>query len=504
MQACPNDQCPHRKLTGQRAAFEGDRTHCSDCDAALVAVEGEDAPDEAPAARPVAPSGRGRRLAVSLAVVAAFEAIRRAPSPVLSEHFLDDRGADFLLQVSALDSAQGSVLSAFVTVELVALLVPTLRRRRHDHPATRRKLTAASWCLALFFCASQGWAAMQAADSYGMDDSGRPWLLASYAAAPLAVALGLKVLDRFGFGGPWPWVAGWGLAAFLTEEATRWVRLGDLAPGHVVVKAAWVVAWGALGWWLLRRRFEVAAGVDAKAPVAAYRGAATGDSVPLSLRAPLWGTFPISIAAAVVLIPSRLQALVPSFAPASDALGASPWTRAVTLTLVALALSWLFARLPTSLRRMEERLTALGLRPDGTSVALARAQGASLRMALAAGALTLVGGVAGFPAVDLTLGVYALTLVAMGLDLVGEWRANGALGPLAPLLRDQRVWLADATAAVLERGGVPAFVRHANYHQLAWWGAPQAPAVVMVPSDRVDEARALLEEREAGSGELPS
>lgn len=57
MQACPNDQCPHRTLTGRRAAFEGDRTHCSDCDAALVAVDGEDAPDEAPAAQPAAPSG---------------------------------------------------------------------------------------------------------------------------------------------------------------------------------------------------------------------------------------------------------------------------------------------------------------------------------------------------------------------------------------------------------------------------------------------------------------
>lgn len=137
-------------------------------------------------------------------------------------------------------------------------------------------------------------------------------------------------------------------------------------------------------------------------------------------------------------------------------------------------------------------------------MAIARAQGASLRMVLVAGALTLIGGVAGLPAADLTLGVFALTLVAMGLDLVGEWRANGRHGALAPLLRDQRVWLADATAAVLERGGVPAFVRQANYHQIAWWGAPQAPAVVMVPGGRVDEARALLEEREAGSGELPS
>lgn len=498
MQACPNDECPHRKLTGQRAVFEGAREHCSDCETALVTVESEE-PAEVPAATPVVPSGRGRRLAVSLVITAGLELASRAEASLVSEeHFVDPGGFDAFGNVSALSSARASVIAAFLYVELVALLVPWLRRRRHDHPVTRRRLTIAAGLVALLTSASQGWALCMAGDAYGMDDAVRSQLLATFAAAPLVIFLAAWAIGRFGLGGPWPWLVAGSFAAMLGDRVVWWVRSWGLDAGRVAAEGVWIVAWGALGGWFLRRRFESTVSAGAKGPKAAYRGGPSDHGqMPLSLRAPLWGTAPLWMSAALIVALPGVRPYIPSVAPVSEALQRDPWARAGALTLVALALTELFARLPTSLRRIDERLAPLGLRAAGASAtALARARAATRRMVLAAGALVLAGGVAGIQASDLTLGVYTLTIVAIALDLVGEWRALGRLGPLAPVQHDQRVWLADATAAVLERAGVPAFVRSANYRQLAWWAAPQAPVAVMVPVDRLDEARALLEGEE--------
>ncbi len=507
MRVCPNNLCPHRKLTGERASFDSDRERCSDCDAILVASDG--APTSAEPHPPAMSSRPVRPALVTLGVLAAIEAARHVPSPfVSSEYFLDDETFRALSNTSVLHSAIASAASAFAFVEGVALLIPALRRKRHDHPATRRTMTKVAWALTAFMTLSQGYAYTQYAGSLGMSESVDRPFIASFLLGPIALWVAVRVLDRWGIGGGWPTVLIGSIGAALAGNVVLCVRQQILAPSAIALLLALYAGWVALGWWFQRRRFERDAEVEtADLSPAAYRepGVAVA-KVRLKFRAPLWGTAPLAAGAVLTTAGPQLQALhLPGVVRLNEMLDASPWHRAGAQAAIALLMLAVFARLPTSLRQADARLAALGMRPGASSAkAIARAATATRAMMLGACALALLGGFSHLPYVDLMTGVSLLTATALGLDLADEWRAFSRHGALAPLLREQRVWLADATAALLEREGVPAFVRSANYHQLAWWGAPQAPAVVMVPADRLDEARAIIEPDDAPAREAPA
>lgn len=496
MRVCPNNDCPHRKLTGERAAFDPDREHCSDCDATLVASD--DQPTGQRSLPPAKSAGLLRRGLVTLGVAAAIEAARQTPSPFLSpEHFMGDGTFEVIRDVSTVNTAIASAVSAFVMVEMVAMLIPALRRRRHDHPRTRRRMTMVAWALAVLMALSQGYAYAEYGSGHGMSETVDLPFIASFLVGPIALWVAVRVLDRWGIGGGWPVVLIGSSAAALVVNLVSLVRQQVVTPAALALHLALYAGWAALGWRFQRRRFER----DAEAETtelnpSAYRGeGTTTTTLRLRFRAPLWGTVPLATAAVIDAVLPQLRVLrIPGAVGLEETLSGSPWLRAGMHTLVVLVMFAVLPRLPTSLRHADERLAALGMRRGVSSAeAIARASKATRTMMLAGCALTLLGGIANLPLVGLTTGLTVLAVTAFALDLADEWRAYSRHGALTPVLREQRVWLADATAALLEREGVPAFVRSANYHQLVWWGAPQAPAVVMVPVERRDEALAIIE-----------
>ncbi len=508
MRVCPNHDCPHRKLTGERAAFESDREHCSDCDATLVASD-EEAVEERPPP-PAKPTGLVRRALVTLGVMAAIEVARETPSPFLSpEHFMGDGTFEVIRDVSTVNQATASAISAFVTVEAVSILIPALRRRRHDHPKTRQRMTMVAWALTMFMTLSQGYAYAQYGMSHGMSEGVDLPFTASFLAGPIALWAAVRVLDRWGIGGGWPMVLIGSSAAPLVVDLASLVRQQVITPAGLALHLCLYAGWAALGWRFLRRRFER----DAEAATAdlgpsAYRSeATTATTLRLRFRAPLWGTVPLAAAVAIFTIFQQLRDLhTPGAAGLIETLNGNPWLHTGCCSLVALGMLALLPRLPTSLRHADQRLAALGMRSGVSSAeAIARAAKATRAMMLAGCVLILLGDIANLPRFGPMTGLTTLAVTALALDLVDEWRAFSRHGALTPVLREQRVWLADATASLLEREGVPAFVRSANYHQIAWWGAPQAPAVVMVPVDRRDEALAIIEPAdEAPTDEAPT
>ncbi|MDB4932673.1 MAG: hypothetical protein JWM10_5157, partial [Myxococcaceae bacterium] len=355
MRTCPNVECPHRTLTGQRAAFADDRERCSDCESVLLVGAAEEEAEPAP---PAAPSNRRWRALATAGVIGAFEVARRVPSPFLSsDQFLDDESFAVVAGISPLAVAVSSAASAFVVVEVVAMVIPALRRRRHDHPAARGAMTAAAWALAAFLTLSQAWFYAEIAVRQGMSETACAPYAASFVAGLAALFAVVRALEGRTLGGVWPALIAWSLGATMVDHVATLLLGVDLSPGRAAAQLALVAAWVALGRYFLRRRFGlVAASARPGLATAVYRETVAREGVAMTLRAPLWGAVPLTLAALTPNVLRFLQAMhVGRAGELVASWDASPWLRAGVDAAFALGVMALFARLPTSLRTADAR-----------------------------------------------------------------------------------------------------------------------------------------------------
>jgi len=300
MSFCPNPECRHRQRTGKPAEFREGITTCPDCASALV----EENPVK-PAERPPCPPPLRRRILFSLAVAAVLWLAMLIPPPFVFLGALQD-AFDWTLIETALNTGPLSrgpnpFLIGFVLVEIVALLVPRLRRRRHGDAPVRGKLNIASLALGVvvsmlgaysiaLYIESVGWYGLGPAAVENPGWAFRLGFMLVSAAGTCLYVVAAQLINRFGVGSGFAVV----ILTFMLSEVPPllfliWHYLADGALSPLAVLVLCAAAAGAFAgvWWFLH----------------------LPDKHPgkLPLRLPTCGLFPLELAFLIMIAPVTLN-----------------------------------------------------------------------------------------------------------------------------------------------------------------------------------------------------
>lgn len=346
------------------------------------------------------------------------------------------------------------VLLAYVIVHLIARLPPLWRRR--FTPPGRRVFSLAVVLVTLGIVVTSFWE--QLADSRGMGERS-----ADQIAALLGV--GAALLANLGLVGL-AWLVnarglGNGFAVVLASEMlARWVgRLSsDYALDYLPLALATLVA--------------------AAFPLALLRWRLGGAEGRARVETPSSGDAPLSVwQIGLALLGARLIG-APLDLDFFQRLRSIPVEIALSLALMPLW-AWLFAR--PSL--VAAAAAAAGLRPPSRADAM-RAAVVAFYFFLGLGVVRFFGGLS---LADVSLATVAAATL---LDVLGEARARRRLLALAATLH--HIQRASLVEHVLGRAGIDFHLRSRNVRALLSFFGPYAPVQVLVPPERVDEARALL------------
>jgi hypothetical protein len=387
----------------------------------------------------------GRLLITAFAITAAVLATR-LDLPGVDGQMLRAlaQGADPGRHVGALALGLAPMFFAFVLVELAALIVPAWRRRRRDQ-ARRRPFTLAAILLGVVLAVAQGWALtvwMEHLDVVDAPGALSRWtIVLSLVGGTLLLVVLASLIERRGFGPGWPVIA---LAVELVDVVAA-IRdpagpVGVELAGQVATLAC--TAWLAIG--LARVRLAAA---------------------PAPVRLPAGGILPVAWFPLLGLV-------VVAFALPGDLLEtwreADGWfaTRPLVLVAGVAALGLLVHALMHGRRPRLVASTVLGTL--GLVVLVL---------------VDLAGGGRGMP-------LFAALAGATLADFLGDlWARRHALTELAVF---QDVQAAEAVAARLGAAGIAASLTAGHYRALARPFGPYAPVRLRVPTDRLEQARAVL------------
>lgn len=418
-----------------------------------------------------------RRLVVSVGAGAASLLAFSIPVPGLTERgremaaIVGMRRADSLT-MGALGLSP--IVSAFVAVELAALIVPAWRRLRVGSPGERRRLAVASWILAAVFAPLQAFFVAGVAEAGHLSDS--PYaLVALLPAAVLAYGALALLVDTFGLGN--------GIAVLLVAEGLRRLYLGGqiwitydsttdrLLPMVVLLGAfAWLCARLLSGRWGKER---------------------SKDQLPV----PTCGVMPAQWASVLLAVVVGASEIFPSLNAPAERMKPEGDLRVVAVLGLLLVLVPLCAFLFNRPAAVESARARAGIPMERREVLR------QLRRAtLASGLLLLL--VAGLPwactalGLPLTMsGVPLLLLVAMAMDLKEEWRARAHLGPLVPVWPLHQLYAVGPLLEVLSRAGIEAHARSLRARSLYQFFGPYMPVQLLVAPESAERAQGLLRER---------
>lgn len=398
------------------------------------------------------------RVAVSVGVVAATLGAAWLTVPGLDAALIASSGMD-RTQVSVVSLGIVPWVTASVLVELGALTRRSWRAMRVGGPTARAPLDRAVRSVWLAVCIVQGFALATAFEAMGIGftplvvEPGWPFrvvVVLSLTAGSALVRLGIDVIDRWGFGNGFAVLLGWPLLASTVQGVALPVLIRDehvalLVPTLVAVVGYVGLAVALIRGWLGPRLVAFApAGV---VPATFAAGIATTATV----IDPALPWLPVALAAGVALTPLFIVAFdrpevvaLATGRPADEVRALVPTATWIGIAVVAALL--------------------LG-DPRGPAGALAPAAVGSVAIA---------------------------TVTAIGWDLRQEWLARRSLGAetaLATAWSFHRTHGVAPALAALAAAGIPAHVRGLAVRRLHQVFAPYVPIEVLVPSDRVDEAR---------------
>lgn len=436
------------------------------------------------AARRWTPGGRfpWRRLAVTLLGPAALIIGARLTLPGLDElavaHVV---GGELGIAFSVLSLGVGPIITAFVLVEIVALLVPALRWRRHD-PIGRVRLGQAVAMIALVAALAQGFFVatyLESLDRFGgmITIHGGPFrliVMASLATGTMLLAIVAGMIREHGLGN------GYGVllaSAWLIELISRFTHdpsrvpdvLGQGSGLGVITAIAIVVGTASLLRWRV----------------------AGGDREP-ALRGPTSGVLPINEALGLLYLASTLSA----FGVGEPLAATWRWIEKVTAEAwlvipIAAVLAWLWSWLLSRPAVVERVAMQAGLaRPARITWARATMLSGWCVVAIAAGwklaAETHTG------AAGLADPISWMIVTAVVLDVVADARAHRTRLVAAGVLH--QIQYAGVVERVLADAGIPHHLHASHLRTLLAFFGPFAPVVVMVPAEYGDAARIRLED----------
>ena len=441
-----------------------------------------------------------RRLAVTLITPLAVAVISRWPLPVMHLAALERMGADIDRTLyGPFAFGLNPIVTAFLAIEVVALIVPRWRPLRHGGLEKRARLRRLVRPVALALVALQTffffrW--MQRADTTFPGVSINPqstagWLvmLAALMAGPFVLLWLADLISKRGLGnGMSVLIAAAaipdsvaGLPALVRKRLDSGEQQQLVAP--LALTAMVIVALAA---------------ATARRPAEGWR-----ERPPRpTLLAPVSALLPLSVCFALLALPTQLAAFTQSAglgAAAQWLAGMSPAVAAVRFALLAalgVAFSWLFAR-PSLLAPAWLKYLRGGGTDDAHAEAsvLARAafQSALFRALAFLGALGFVvwldsGAKLAADAVTL------LVVACAALDVAGELRFRSAHREVAVLTAEHRLYAVGPVLAALADAGIAHFPRALRHRTLlAFWG-PYLPVEILVSRSQADLARALLDQ----------
>jgi hypothetical protein len=396
--------------------------------------------------------------------------------------------------VSVVAMGINPLISAFLVVEMIAVLVPRWRRLRASGPAGRASLRRAGLVLTVLLAAMQGFFLSR---WMHQPFDVRPLMREGGIGSQFLVTLSLvggtffmialtELIDRYG--------VGCGISCFLAGKA-----LGDLADlavirirdlhGGVVTGAdlgkegLLVAVVAAASWWIL---------------TAHTRREPWQAPVPTSLRHPMSGVWPLTLAASLLAMPRQLAAFGLDVGALRDlAPGRPPYAFVYGgLVLVAgVVSSLIFYRrrllLPV-LGRLVKGAPETGL--DGPELVGRLTRAGLARTLIFLLVVTAIGGaLAAGPGRRWPEPIGIVLIVAVALDVIGEWRARRKHRRLVPVWPLNQVALVQPVLDALERAGIFALPRSAFHRALLQFFGPYVPVVLLVPEARATEARETVE-----------
>ena len=424
-----------------------------------------------------------RRLAVTLLAPVVLVIGGKLVLPGLNGDELEHvMGRDLGSSFSVVALGVGPIFVAFFLVELVALIVPRLRWRRHD-ALGRVALGQGVAVLAIVFALIQGYFMARYLESLGdgllgfgrhttiVERTGwqfRLLVMGSLASGTLVLAVVAGMIREHGLGN------GYGVVIVTST------LLGLVQP-YVAEPGAWpdlLTRGHLLGF------VTLTAIVIATANVLRWR-VATGERES-ALRMPVTGVAPLRDTAALVFLVMMLSALKfgDSFDDAAvwiSGLQRDPWL-AFGIVLVSIPIwAWLFSR-PSLVERVAMQA---GLdRP--TRAAWRRA---TLVSALLLGSVMVLWLVA--TRTDVSVGfaepVGAMIGAAVVLDMIADARAHRRR--LVPVGVLHQIQYAGVIERVLGDAGIPCHLHASHLRTLLAFFGPFAPAIIMVPEQFGETAR---------------
>ena len=426
-------------------------------------------------------SGWWLRLLVTLAGAAAAALSIMVPLPGINAAAFEQIGADSG-QFSIFAFGLRPMLTAFVLVEVVALLVPRWRRLRISGAAGRSRLAAATVILTLILAGMQAWFLVTWLASMG-DMPGTVALLATDALWPratvfLSLICGTLLLillaafvSRRGFGNGYVVVILGGMAheAYLLGKNYLAVGLSATTLGWLALFTAAVVGATSL---VLRLRVR-------------------GGESRLRLQLPTCGFVPLSwtvgLFALVGLLATMHLELPLTWLLRPDG-SMSPWLFLGVAALLAVGFSLLFS-LPV---RFESIVTLVSPKPAPrySSKVFWAATLASMVILVAMAGLYLFGqGKLPEAAPD----VLWLAIATAGImDIIADARARHRNSSLVAVWPIHRVQLTDVVIDALANRGIDAHAQGLYFRKLFYLFAPFVPILIMVAEDRAEEARSCL------------
>jgi hypothetical protein len=368
------------------------------------------------------------------------------------------------------------VLTAYIAVELVALLVPRWRRLRIGSPVERARLALPVALVSILFALAQAYIVASwfiqldqfpgdIGATFAVNDSIVFWrTFALVAAGPLALALLAHVVDRYGLGNGFAILLLAGLAHRLFDGA----RATDVPLAEQLALVLGLALTAALTAGILRWR-----------------------SGPARFRLPTAGLIPFQIGgqiAGILVFASLHQATgLAGVITWLQSLQTRPGLQLVILLGAGVALSWLFSR-PSRAGALAAALDPAASRRQWRGFA-----GATL---LSLAYLVALVGVAGLLGVWSPLLAGAMLSAALAtaavMDALADGRAWSRRDDLVPVWALHQVQRVDPIALALTRNGIDVHARGLYWRSLLHFFGPFAPIVLHVPSAQRAEAAAII------------
>ncbi len=528
MKHCPSPECPHRQRVGAPAEFYDGIERCSDCGTLLQNVSTE--PDEAPgAAVQPTPPALWRRLGVTLLAPLVLFVGSRIPLPGIDlgaieafdgqpRSILDPGVGGAPLNVLALGIHP--ILTAYLIVEIAAVVVRSWRPLRHGGFEGRAKLERATAVLAVLLAAFQGYGVVTFVEASGF--VARPGLgstlliLLSLAAGTSCLMLAARWIGRHGLINGF---AALTIAAFLQTDLVQLVRRIDpsepdplrpldvatLVVGIAILVGATLIALGVRWDRRARRGSEKASlvlaateppevGLDYRTSPARHQHREASLPIPAS------GTAPLESAASLLLFVSTLASLGLPVGNAAQALRTDDVYLPVYAALAA-GLTVFFAvlfndpaRVASVWARLEPR-RGEGAADAGSLERAARHQlrGAVLKTLALLAVVGIVWEVVGARVGWCPSKITILLATAVGADLVAEWRARTIAEQLVSVWPEHRPYALGPARHALATAGIPVHARGEHHRVMLQFAGPWVPVELLVSPDRADEARRVLE-----------